>query len=98
MILVGVVSGTIIPSVDLLPILGKRIHIQGSNLRAQKATYQTDLISRSFALSFSFFFFFCLLDVIQLRERNPVTYHWRRWLGSDQNQHPQRMSSTSLIS
>ncbi|KAJ7364809.1 quinone oxidoreductase [Mycena albidolilacea] len=46
MIVVGVVSGTIVPSVDLLPILGKRIHIQGSNLRAQKATYQTDLISR----------------------------------------------------
>jgi hypothetical protein len=59
MIIVGVVSGTIVPSVDLLPILGKRIHIQGSNLRAQKATYQADLISRSAGLrAFLFFFFF----------------------------------------
>ncbi len=47
MIVVGIVSGSVIPSVDLLPILHKRLHIQGSNLRAQKATYQADLISRS---------------------------------------------------
>ncbi|KAF7364700.1 Quinone oxidoreductase PIG3 [Mycena venus] len=46
MIAVGVVSGNVVPSVDLLPILGKRLHIQGSGLRNQKATYQADLISR----------------------------------------------------
>jgi len=46
MIVVGVVSGHIVPSVDLLPILGRRLHIQGSSLRSQKATYQADLISR----------------------------------------------------
>ncbi|KAF7364708.1 Quinone oxidoreductase PIG3 [Mycena venus] len=46
MIVVGVVSGNVVPSVDLLPILGKRLHIQGSSLRSQKATYQANLISR----------------------------------------------------
>jgi hypothetical protein len=46
MIVVGVVSGTVVPSVDLLPILRKRLRIQGSNLRAQKPEYQADLIAR----------------------------------------------------
>ncbi|KAF8215182.1 quinone oxidoreductase [Mycena galopus ATCC 62051] len=46
MILVGVVSGTVVPSVNLLPILVKRLRIQGSGLRSQSQNYQADLISR----------------------------------------------------
>ncbi|KAJ7456748.1 quinone oxidoreductase [Mycena galericulata] len=46
MTLVGVVSGTIVPSVDLLPLLIKRLHIQGSTLRSRTPAYQADLMSR----------------------------------------------------
>ncbi|KAJ7214075.1 quinone oxidoreductase [Mycena pura] len=46
MTLVGFVSGTIVPSVDLMPILVKRLHIEGSTLRSQKAAYQADLIAQ----------------------------------------------------
>ena len=46
MTLVGFVSGTIVPSVDLMPILVKRLHIEGSTLRSQKAAYQANLIAQ----------------------------------------------------
>ncbi|KAJ7133456.1 quinone oxidoreductase [Mycena epipterygia] len=46
MTLVGVVSGAVVPSVNLLPVIGKRLHIQGSSLRSQKPAYQADLIAR----------------------------------------------------
>ncbi|KAJ6466652.1 quinone oxidoreductase [Mycena vulgaris] len=46
MTLVGVVSGATVASVDLMPLIKKRLHIQGSSLRSQPAAYQADLISR----------------------------------------------------
>ncbi|KAJ7490668.1 quinone oxidoreductase [Mycena latifolia] len=46
MTLVGVVSGGIVPSVNLLPIIGKRLQIRGSSLRSQPPAYQADLIAR----------------------------------------------------
>jgi len=46
MTLVGLVSGTVVPSVNLVPILSRRLHIQGSTLRSRSPEYQADLISR----------------------------------------------------
>ncbi|KAK0459970.1 quinone oxidoreductase [Desarmillaria tabescens] len=39
-------SGSTVPSVDLRPILLKRLRIQGSTLRSRSLEYQTDLITR----------------------------------------------------
>ncbi|KAJ7769102.1 quinone oxidoreductase [Mycena maculata] len=46
MVLVGVVSGTIVQSVDLLALLARRLRILGSSLRSQTPAYQADLIDR----------------------------------------------------
>ncbi|KAJ6614795.1 quinone oxidoreductase [Mycena sp. CBHHK59/15] len=46
MTILSVLSGAIVPSANLLPILYKRLRIQGSTLRSQKPAYQADLIAR----------------------------------------------------
>lgn len=39
-------AGSIVPSVDLSPLLAKRLRIQGSTLRSRSAEYQSELIKR----------------------------------------------------
>jgi putative PIG3 family NAD(P)H quinone oxidoreductase len=46
MTLLAVVSGPIVKSVDLGPILFKRLHIEGSTLRSRSLEYQANLIQR----------------------------------------------------
>ncbi|EGN98161.1 hypothetical protein SERLA73DRAFT_183058 [Serpula lacrymans var. lacrymans S7.3] len=45
MTMLGVMSGNVVPSVDLLPILYKRLRIQGSTLRSRSVEYQAELIA-----------------------------------------------------
>lgn len=42
----GTCPGAEVPSLNLLPILYKRLRIQGSTLRSRSADYQADLIAR----------------------------------------------------
>jgi len=39
-------SGSVVDSVNLAPILYKRLHIEGSTLRSRSLEYQAELISR----------------------------------------------------
>ena len=45
----GICPGAEVPSLNLLPILYKRLRIQGSTLRSRPAQYQAELIARSVA-------------------------------------------------
>jgi hypothetical protein len=38
--------GAVVEKVSLLPILYKRLHIEGSTLRSRSVEYQTNLITR----------------------------------------------------
>lgn len=44
MIVLGLLSGRVVPSVNLAPILYKRLKIQGSTLRSRSLEYQSELI------------------------------------------------------
>ncbi|KAF7296715.1 PKS-ER domain-containing protein [Mycena chlorophos] len=46
MTILAFLSGAVVPSVNLGPILYKRLRIQGSTLRSRKPAYQADLIAR----------------------------------------------------
>jgi len=46
MTMLSLLSGTIVDSVNLAPLLFKRLHIEGSTLRSRTLQYQADLISR----------------------------------------------------
>ncbi|KAG1751066.1 quinone oxidoreductase putative [Suillus lakei] len=46
MTMLGTLSGSEVPSVNLGPILYKRLRIQGSTLRSRSLQYQTELIAR----------------------------------------------------
>jgi len=46
MTILALLSGSKVDSVDLKPILNKRLRIQGSSLRSRSVAYQADLISR----------------------------------------------------
>ncbi|KAF8236416.1 quinone oxidoreductase putative [Tricholoma matsutake] len=46
MTMLALLSGSEVDSIDLRPILFKRLRIQGSTLRSRSATYQADLIAR----------------------------------------------------
>ncbi|KAJ7162989.1 quinone oxidoreductase [Mycena filopes] len=46
MTMLALLSGPTVPSVNLLPILYKRLRIQGSTLRSRSPAYQADLIAR----------------------------------------------------
>lgn len=46
MVVLAFMSGYEVPSVNLIPILKKRLRIQGSTLRARSAEYKKDLIER----------------------------------------------------
>ena len=39
-------SGPVVDSVNLAPILFKRLHIEGSTLRSRSLEYQAELIAR----------------------------------------------------
>ncbi|KAG1822651.1 quinone oxidoreductase putative [Suillus subaureus] len=47
MTMLATLSGSEVPSVDLSPILHKRLRIQGSTLRSRSLQYQTELIASS---------------------------------------------------
>lgn len=42
----NIITGSTVQSVNLVPILYKRLHIEGSTLRSRQVEYQTDLITR----------------------------------------------------
>ncbi|CAK5269828.1 unnamed protein product, partial [Mycena citricolor] len=46
MVMLAMLSGATVPSVNLGPILFKRLRIQGSTLRSRSPAYQADLIAR----------------------------------------------------
>ncbi|CAA7265521.1 unnamed protein product [Cyclocybe aegerita] len=46
MTMLALLSGTVVESVNLAPILYKRLHIEGSTLRSRSLAYQTELIDR----------------------------------------------------
>ncbi|KAF8192178.1 hypothetical protein BJ912DRAFT_963195 [Pholiota molesta] len=46
MTMLALLSGAVVEKVSLLPILYKRLHIEGSTLRSRSVEYQTDLIKR----------------------------------------------------
>ncbi|OJA12286.1 hypothetical protein AZE42_12810 [Rhizopogon vesiculosus] len=46
MTMLATLSGSEVPSVNLGPILYKRLRIQGSTLRSRSVEYQTELIAR----------------------------------------------------
>ncbi|KAI6042655.1 quinone oxidoreductase putative [Pisolithus marmoratus] len=46
MIILATMSGSVVPAVDLGPILYKRLRIQGSTLRSRSVEYQSNLINR----------------------------------------------------
>ncbi|KAJ3507066.1 hypothetical protein NLJ89_g6511 [Agrocybe chaxingu] len=46
MTMLALLSGTVVESVNLAPILFKRLHIEGSTLRSRSLAYQAELIDR----------------------------------------------------
>ncbi|KAF6755758.1 hypothetical protein DFP72DRAFT_1118328 [Ephemerocybe angulata] len=46
MTMLALLSGAVVDSVNLAPILFKRLHIEGSTLRSRSTAYQADLIAR----------------------------------------------------
>ncbi|KAL0565912.1 hypothetical protein V5O48_016108, partial [Marasmius crinis-equi] len=46
MVMLGLMSGTLVPEFDLGALLFKRLRIQGSTLRSRSVAYQADLIQR----------------------------------------------------
>lgn len=46
MTMLALMSGNVVPEVDLGPLLYKRLRIEGSTLRSRSAEYQADLISK----------------------------------------------------
>ncbi|KAH9480226.1 Quinone oxidoreductase PIG3 [Psilocybe cubensis] len=46
MTMLALLSGTVVESVNLAPILYKRLHIEGSTLRSRSLEYQRDLIAK----------------------------------------------------
>ncbi|PPQ88406.1 hypothetical protein CVT25_011285 [Psilocybe cyanescens] len=46
MTMLSLLSGAVVESVNLVPILYKRLHIEGSTLRSRSLEYQSDLIAR----------------------------------------------------
>ncbi|KZV85758.1 quinone oxidoreductase putative [Exidia glandulosa HHB12029] len=46
MVILAALSGAVIPELNILPLLYKRLRIQGSTLRSRSVAYQTDLIAR----------------------------------------------------